>query len=391
MDALPDSAEVAERLRTTALRGFGPDLDVASGIPWGRKANRITISHTDCPIPSVLKLGLALIDLDVHGPGEKVAWWVTFIYDGHRFELAHQKFGLRLRLLDDGVAPEQVDTLLQKVQKKLLSSMRIVERAIDRSTKSMLDAGDATVINQHRRLQKAYEYFRERATNPTEVEDVHTTRGEIGSPGGFFSSFVSGRAVMELNATHDMVAAVTAYLSRLEHDLVLALPFVGFDASIEHLSTFIGSRWGLKFERVLGRSGDARAYLNRLVAVVERWRNPYAHGGFEKGHGSTVYVHVPGAGALPIGLSAIRSKPVFSLDSASELAVQEVFLLFDEVDAWLALAIRNATRWIESGLAVRFDDAFCSMLQSLADDEDGFDSFLDYMEYQQATIDNMDY
>lgn len=196
---------------------------------------------------------------------------------------------------------------------------------------------------------------------------------------------------MELNATHDMVAAATAYLSRLEHDLVLALPFVGFDANEEHLSIFIGSRWGLKFERVLGRSGDAKAYLNRLVAVVERWRNPYAHGGFEKGHGSTVYVHVPGAGVLPIGLSAIHAKPFFSLDNASEIAGKGVFSLFDEVDAWLATVLRNATKWIETGLAVRFDVAFCNMLQSLADDEDGFDSFLDYMEYQQATIDNMDY
>lgn len=391
MDALPDAAAVAERLRTTALRGFGPDTEVESGIPWGREMNRITIPWSDCPVPSVLKLGLALIDLDVRGPGEKVAWWVNFAYDGHRFELAHQKFGLRLRLLDDDVASDRVDALLQKVQNKLLSSMRIVERAIDGASKSLLNDGDATVINQHRRLQKAYEYFRERATVPTEVEDVHTTRGEIGGAGGFFSSFVSGRAVMELNSTHDMVAAVTAYLSRLEHDLVLALPFAGFDASNEHLSNFIGSRWGLKFERVLGRAGDAQAYLNRLVAVVERWRNPYAHGGFEKGHGSTVYVHVPGAGALPIGLGGIRGKPYFSLDNASEIAMAEVFALFDQLDEWLATVLPHATKWIESGLPVRFDAAFCSMLQSLADDDDGFDSFLGYMEYQQATIDNMDY
>lgn len=353
--------------------------------------NRITIPWTDCPVPAVLKLGLALIDLDVRGPGEKVAWWVSFTYGGHRFELAHQKFGLRLRLLDDAVASERVDALLQSTQKKLLSSMRIVERAIDGASKRMLDAGDATVINQHRRLQMAYEYFRERASSPIEVEDVHTTRGEIGGPEGFSSTFLSGRAVMELNATHDMVAAVTAYLSRLEHDLVLALPFSGFDASIEHLSNFIGSRWGLKFERVLGRSGEAKTYLNRLVAVVERWRNPYAHGGFEKGHGSTVYVHVPGAGALPIGLSTIRGRPFFSLDNANEIAMKEVFALFDEVDAWLASVLHHATRWIESGLAVRFDVAFCGTLQSLADDDHGFDSFLDHMEYQQAMIDNMDY
>ena len=38
---------------------------------------------------------------------------------------------------------------------------------------------------------------------------------------------------MELNAFHDLVAAITAYLSLLEHDLVLALAFSGFDPSTE--------------------------------------------------------------------------------------------------------------------------------------------------------------
>lgn len=390
MEELPDAAEMATRLRTTALRGFGPDPDTAYGIPWGRENTRITIPWSDCPHPEVLKLGLSLIDLEVCGPGEKVAWWVPFAYDGHRFELAHQKFGLRLRLMNNGLAPERVEKLLQTVRKKLIASMRIVEKGIDRASKTMLDAGDATVINQHSRLQKTYEYFRERATNPAHVDDV-TTSGEFGGPGGFYSTFVSGRAVMDLNATHDMVAAVTAYISRLEHDFVLALPFAGFDASQEHLTDFIGSRWGLKFERVLGRSGEAKTYLNRLVAVVERWRNPYTHGGFEKGHGSTVFVHVPGAGALPIGLSAIRAKPYFSLSNASELAMRDVFTLFDEFDAWLTTTLRHAMKWVDSGLAVRFDDDFCTILRSVADNDERFDSYLGYMEYQQDTIDNMDY
>ncbi|TSD58154.1 hypothetical protein [Aeromicrobium piscarium] len=391
MDELPGSADVAARLRMTALRGFGPDLDSTHGVPWGRDNARITIPWSDCPIPAVLKLALSLIDLEVCGPGEKVAWWVPFVFDGHRFELAHQKFGLRLRLMNDGLEPERVESLLQAVRKKLLASMRIVEKAVNRASGSILDAGDVTVINQHSRLQKAYEYFRNRAINPTRVEDQNTTFGEIGSPEGFFYSFVSGRAVMELNATHDMVAAVIAYISRLEHDLVLALPFVGFDASKDHLADFIGSRWGLKFERVLGPSGEAKTYLNRLGAVVERWRNPYAHGGFEKGHGSTVFVHVPGAGALPIGLNTIRAKPFFSLANASELAIRDVFALFDEVDAWLANTLRHASKWIDSGLAVRFDAEFCATIRSVADKDDRFDAYLSYMEYQQDTIDNMDY
>jgi len=391
MHELPDTAVVAERLRSTALRGFFPAPDRFGGIPGLRKSTRITISYADCPIPSVLKLALSLIGLEAQGPAEKVAWWVPFAFEGHDFELAHQKFGLRLSLTDQEFDSARVEAMLQKVEKKLLSAMRIVEKLINTASKGILDAGDATVINQHARLQKAYAYFRDRATNPASVEDVHTTFGSPGGPEGFTSTFVSGRAVMNLNATHDMVAAVTAYLSRLEHDLVLTLPFAGFDASQEHLSTFIGTRWGLKYERVLGRRGEAEKYLQRLVGVVERWRNPYAHGGFEKGHGSTVYVHVPGAGALPIGLTATRSKPFFSLSTASDPAIQDVFALFDEFDAWFGRTQRNASRWIESTLDVRFDAEFCEVLRSVEGDNDAFDAFLVYAEYEQYRLDNMDF
>jgi hypothetical protein len=50
----------------------------------------------------------------------------------------------------------------------------------------------------------------------------------------------------------------------------------------------------------IARDKEAAHYLGRLTAVVERWRNPYSHGGFEKGHGATVYLHAPGVGAVPI-------------------------------------------------------------------------------------------
>ncbi len=49
-----------------------------------------------------------------------------------------------------------------------------------------------------------------------------------------------------------------------------------------------------KFDRLLGKDGDSGRYGQRLTDVVERWRNPYSHGGFEKDHGATIYLHTPG-------------------------------------------------------------------------------------------------
>jgi hypothetical protein len=75
---------------------------------------------------------------------------------------------------------------------------------------------------------------------------------------------------MKLNAFHDLIAAITAYLSRLDHDLVLALAFTDFDPKADNLTDIMGSRWGEKFERVLGHGTEAAGFRARLTAVVER-------------------------------------------------------------------------------------------------------------------------
>lgn len=106
--------------------------------------------------------------------------------------------------------------------------MKIVEKVILDAAPDVLGRGNATVINQHLSLERAYQYFRERALTPTFIPDEHS---EHRSPDGTLlsTSFDSGQHQMNMNAFHDMVAAITAYLSLLEHDLVRALAFTGFD------------------------------------------------------------------------------------------------------------------------------------------------------------------
>lgn len=111
-----------------------------------------------------------LIGLKVYGPGEKVAWFVNFTYRGEPCVLAYEKFGLRLYLRTE--APEEEARKTQvKVAKQLRSSMRVVEKVIMDAAPELLGKGEATVVNQHRSLRRAYEYFRERALEPTMVED----------------------------------------------------------------------------------------------------------------------------------------------------------------------------------------------------------------------------
>lgn len=207
------------------------------------------------------------------------------------------------------------------------------------------------------------------------------------------TTFQSGKLLMQMNSFHDLVASVNAYLSLLEHHMVLALPFQGFDPSKHSLEKFIGFRWGDKYGQVfdLTRKDDKR-YYDRLVEVVERWRNTYSHGGFEKGHGSSVYLHYKGIGAIPVGLSSATERVGIFLMPATDEDINHVFELFDEFDAWLSDTRMCFTReWITSELQVRFDPAFRTELVEAMESPERFSKYVEYNAYLEDRAANMDY
>lgn len=270
--------------------------------------------------------------------------------------------------------------------------MRTVEKVVLAAAPAILGRGNATVVNQHRQLRRAYEYFRERAESPAIIEDERTELDPV-PPfilGG--TSFKSGQMQMDMNAFHDLVAAITAYLSLLEHDLVLALAFADFDPDGDDLTKMIGSRWGEKWARVLGTRGvEASRFRDRLGSVIERWRNPYSHGGFEKGHGATIYLQAPGVGAVPVGMTSVTNSPHFSFIPANETDIAEVFALFDELDLWLKSTLYYAFEWIESDLAVRFDEGFRAQIRLAIESPEAFNDFLEYHGYLHDQAVNMDF
>lgn len=386
MTGLPGESEAGEKLKRTALRDFEGPLE-QDDPRWRSAGYKVSLSPTDSPVPVLLRYALNLIGLTAGGPGEKVAWWVNFTYKGEPCTLTHEKFGVRLFLRSDRPEEDARQTLSQII-KKLDGTNKTVERLILDAAPNILGAGNATVLNQHHALRRAYDYFRTRAESPAHIDDERKS-GE--SHTGKWSSFKSGQLEMQLNSFHDMVAAITAFLSLLEHDLVLALPFAKFDPEVDNVTSLIGARWGDKWDRILGQANGGIAFRRRLTEVVERWRNPYSHGGFEKGHGATIWLHTPGVGAaVPVGLTRIRESPHFSLIAADETDIADVFFLFDEIEAWLSRILPEATEWIASGLDVRYDDEFRSEID-LAKTKNVFTSFIEYNAHRQDTINNMDY
>lgn len=306
MSGLPGEAEAAERLRRTALRDFGPEP--ADAVSTEASPYRLTVTPEDAPVPLLLRYALTLIGCAEGGPDEKVAWWVNFTYKGEPCTIAHEKFGLQLHLRT-GRSPEEAFRTLSTVLKKLVGTTRTVEQLILAAAPNLLKTGNVAVRNQHASLRRAYDYFCVRAQNPSHIEDetvVHKSTGSVTA-----TSFTRGRIQMQLNAFHDMIAAISAYISLLEHDLVLSLPFTELDPNQYDLTDVIGLRWRDKWNLILDNKPDSQHFRQRLYDVVERWRNPYSHGGFEKGHDATLWLHAPPIGIFPVGLTRIRDSPPF--------------------------------------------------------------------------------
>lgn len=384
---LAGSENAGKRLKATSLRDFlDPKTDTDKTRRYRR--HRRSVSRDEIALPGLARYALELVGLRSAGPGEKVSWWVHFLFQGQLCELALEKFGLRLyvELVDDDET--QAEQLAKIIVKKLRSSMRAIETLVLAPAASgLFREGEVTAVNQHAGLRRSYEYFRERASNPAVIQDE---RNQLSSDSW---TFQAGEPLMRLNSHHDLVASVNAYLSLLEHRLVLALPFEGFDPSKDSLEKFIGLRWGDKYRHVFDlKQIEDKRYYDKLVEIVERWRNIYSHGGFEKGNGSSVYLHYEGIGAIPITLRSASAVGGVLFVPEIDGEIDHVFKLFDEFDAWLLdTRMPFATEWITSGLHVRFDPAFRAEVVKAMKSPERFSKFVDYKSELETRAANMDY
>lgn len=384
MDKIPGSGRAKDRLLATCLRDFQPPLE--SQEPEGDlSVHKLQIGHHEAPLPVLYKYALTLIGLPAYGPQEKIAWYVEFRYKGETCILAHQKFGLRLYLQSE-CTEDEAHTRLVEIAKKLRQSMPTIETLLNEVAPGILEKGDVTLLNQHGTLRRAYAYFRTRAQELNHSDTRATPSSGLADR---IKEFTYG-IQQDMDSFHDMVAAISAYLSLLEHILVLALPFEDYDPAKDNLQEHIGARWGDKWYRVLGKDALSLKYKQRLTAVVERWRNPYSHGGFEKHQPATLWLQVPGVGVVAAGMTSIRNSPHISFIPAETDDVDNVFELFDEVDEWLQNRLTAAMKWISSGLEVRFDEEFREQYSDSVEN-DAYDDFLEYNIYLQERRDNMDF
>lgn len=251
--------------------------------------------------------------------------------------------------------------------------MSIEKYILAKIAEDQVRRGNISIANQFHHLRNQYYYFREKAASAySAVEQKVNDEGYGGLAEILNRQFRYGR-----EGTYNALSMIDAYFSRLEHFLLLALPFASFDRTKDNLAEFVGRNWSDKLKRIVNvQSPPMRDYYARLVVIKEKYRNTFAHGGFEK-KGASFYFHLSGFGAIPVRMSGYKHSVHFNLLPIEADSFNEVCRLFDKVDDWLKeSALPLAWMYAASGLDLRFDEKYISEMMTAAKDHDLFEEWL---------------
>lgn len=374
------------------LEEFTPPLDTKPDVVWDENSKCQRIDSQQFPVPRLLYFLLTRIfKLPTRSLGEKMHWNVAFAYKNNNYAITHEKFGLRLYMENKTeVKPKEVlgklKKSLEKVEKDYLSSF----------AKEQISKGNITINNHFIKLDNQYKYFRDKATfeyapkeinnsvdneNISPLELVNSLAARINEK---WSSIRAGQ--------YNTLAMIDAYYSRLEHLLVLALPFSKYDREKDNLSNFVGSLWSEKLRRILNFADkEVQHHYNALVKIKEKFRNTFAHGGFEK-NGQSFYFHIDGIGAIPASMSGITESVHFDLFPIEKTGFEEICAIFDEFDHYLSnTAFPEAWKYAESGLDLALDERNLGQLLDVIDDPQHYEEWIERMLYWNDQYDNADY
>jgi hypothetical protein len=379
--------EVSQTVRRI-MRDIGPPIE-SSTDPDVVQHDTWELSDDQILLPEVLLWILTqILGLKRYGPYEKMRWGVLFTYHGIPFGFELRKFGLVLMLPANEESRVEVGPRLLR---NVARVMRVVERYLSQIAKRQAYEGNITIANQFEKLDGAYQFYRKHAeavyepptdaTNSTSALEQRTrTKGpdifRVRAEGFYFAS-----------------AMLDAYFSRLEHTLLLVLPFVGFDPREGRLIEFAYTTWDEKYKAVFDCSCDLRAKgcYEELRSLKEKLRNPLAHGGIEKNLGS-FYFHVPHIGAVPSSLGRWRESIDHGFFPIPRDRFDEVRRVFDRADGLLNESRTGmGMKFVRSGLDVAFDAESRAKYADAMREEEIFERFVDKLAWEHDQHINMDY
>jgi hypothetical protein len=278
------------------LKGFS-DQNAAAGT---RAVSRERPERHAFPVPELVLFALRdVMGFAWTGHGEKVRWTIYCAFENYPISLSLTKFGFGITY------PTSIGVdRARRLRRQLSRAVRAVEEVIQRLSLDEMQQGNVGLANRYHEFDQRYRFLRGTALEKYQEPDPPPT--PIVSPQG---KVIGSQGVIMQNirfASYLCIAMVDAFFSRLEHLLILLLPFSAFDPGNGALVKLIKDGWEAKYRALFDIAADkhAKKLYDALKALREGVRNPYAHGGFEKGWWS-LFFPLPNVGMIPASLTRI--------------------------------------------------------------------------------------
>lgn len=365
----------------------GVEYDVTAQSPYEGRHRVDSGSVAVQPYMAYIVL-VTLLGFRHWGNGEKVAWIVPVRFRGERLFVSHEKFGFRIRA--PSISPETA-TAAAELERRLSRAARVADRLLEPAMRDQIVGGHVTLRNQYHLFRDRYDFLREQASLAFAAKppDRVVRRGDDGEPRVIMSNpFRPIRQGFFL-----ALSMLDAWFSYLEHITVLLLPFCHYDPSQDNLVKFLSADWTTKFNRIFKPDVNPAmmGQYNELREVKERFRNTYAHGGYEKG-GASLLVHWPGTGAIPVTLSRAPDSVHFSFFTMTETGFDNICALLDKADELMRTGnYGRAFKFLEGGLDVAFDQVSRGEYECAVQSDEAMEDLLERESYYQDQVSNMDW
>lgn len=382
------SQEEPEKAFSDYLKDFEIDDKAFENGDWG-KGQLVSLKPDNTPLPSLVFTCLVgFKGFKYWGKSEKVLWEIPLKYKSFPFLLSHRKFGFCL-YRKEGV--DYPPNITEEMIGELNNAISVAEKAIQPFVKQQVRSGNVTVANHYIKLDMMYRFFRKKAqeafSRPRPKPRV-VRKDKDGKPIAWSHDFMK----WEQAGSYYSIAMLDVFFSRLEHLMIIVLPFIGFDPSREDLAVIMSANWTDKYKRVFDLTADlkAKALFDELRFVKEKYRNVIMHGYFEKG-GASLFFHLAPY-AIPVLLSSFQDTVQYSFLPITSKSYDDICSLFDEVDLFLKSSrVNYGVRFAESGLDVPFDAKSLARYRLASRSDEDFEEFVEYVGYISDMSVNMDW
>ncbi|PJI31886.1 hypothetical protein CU320_11770 [Acinetobacter pseudolwoffii] len=167
------------------------------------------------------------------------------------------------------------------------------------------------------------------------------------------------------------------------------LPFAKKDSKYE-IKKIIGQFWSEKYIEVLGCKGLSKKIYDNLIQIKEKYRNTFAHGGFEK-KSQSFHFHLEGYGAVPATMSDYKNSVHFASTPLNEDKFIEIVKIFDELDRYIEENLVAGWKFCQSGLDLIIDRSSLKNMLEVSQDPDNFEHWLQNENERLCNYINADY